>query len=304
MKKLAYLQRTRKAIRHAANLPETLEQQKLMLGRLLCETVSSKSTIASLHEVEFSCFSQFGDDGIIQWLLRQLDFPYPTFIEFGVGNYRESNTRFLLMNDNWSGYVMDGSSQNVHDIIHSEYYWKYDLTARSAFIHCDNIRELIAESDFDPEIGFLHIDLDGNDYWIWECLEHVHPVVMIVEYNSLFDSDRPITVPYSPSFRRDQAHVSHLYFGASLAAFDELAKARGYVFVGCNAAGNNAYFVRRDKVHARIPQPSISAGFVRGKFRDQRDNRGRLVYASFEQRVACLRGLPVWNVKTGRQETF
>ena len=304
MKQLRYLQRTRKAIRHAAHLPEAWEQQKLMLGRLLCETVCTKTSIASLREVEFSAFSQVGDDVIIQWLTRQLDFSHQTFIEFGVGDYRESNTRFLLMNNNWSGFVMDGSSRNIQEIVNSEYYWKYELTARASFIDCENIGDLIAESGLDAEVGILQIDLDGNDYWIWDCLQTIRPIVVIMEYNSLFGCDRPLTVPYSATFQRGVAHPSHLYFGASLAALDHLAREKGYVLIGCNSAGNNAYFVRQDKVHARLPQPSLPQAFVRGKFRDQRDQEGRLVYRPFEERVACLRGMPVWNVQTRQLEPF
>jgi hypothetical protein len=73
-----------------------------MLGRLLSEMIKAKKHIASLNEVEFKVFSQFGDDGIIQWIVSNLEFPNKTFVEFGVENYQKSNTRFLMMNNNWS----------------------------------------------------------------------------------------------------------------------------------------------------------------------------------------------------------
>ncbi len=98
------------------------EQLLLMMGKLLSEQAKNKKQIASLNEVEFKVFSQFGDDGIIQWLANNLEFSNKTFIEFGVEDYEESNTRFLLMNDNWSGFVMDGSRPNVEHIIRSEYF--------------------------------------------------------------------------------------------------------------------------------------------------------------------------------------
>jgi len=105
------------------------EQQRLMLGRLLAEGARSRNGIDSLAAVEFRVFSQFGDDGIIQWLLAHLDLPHKTFIEFGVEDYRESNTRFLLLNDNWSGLVMDGSAANVAAITGSEYFPRHALLA-------------------------------------------------------------------------------------------------------------------------------------------------------------------------------
>jgi len=109
--------------------PANSDQQLLLLGKLLSEDIKNKKHIDALREVEFQVFSQFGDDGIIQWLVNNLEFPNKTFVEFGVENYRESNTRFLMMNNNWSGLVMDGSESNVRQIANSEYYWRYELTA-------------------------------------------------------------------------------------------------------------------------------------------------------------------------------
>lgn len=125
-------------------LNNLLEHQTLMIGRLLSESTKTKKHIDSLSEVEFKVFSQFGDDGIIQWLVNNLEFPNKTFIEFGVEDYRESNTRFLMMNDNWSGLVMDGSESNIARIINSDYFWKYELFAKTVFIDLENINELLS----------------------------------------------------------------------------------------------------------------------------------------------------------------
>src|SRR5579859_7257876 len=65
---------------------------------------------ASLQEAEFRVFSQWGEDGIIQYLLSKVAIAHDTFVEFGVGNYRESNTRFLLTNNNWRGLIIDGGT--------------------------------------------------------------------------------------------------------------------------------------------------------------------------------------------------
>src|SRR5574337_823612 len=91
---ITYLQKLKLAITsiNLANQSITSEHQALMLGRLLAETVKSKKRTASLSEAEFKVFSQWGDDGIIQWLVNNLEFPNKTFIEFGVGNYRESRS--------------------------------------------------------------------------------------------------------------------------------------------------------------------------------------------------------------------
>jgi hypothetical protein len=277
------------------------EDQMMMIGQLLSEKIKEKKEITSLADIEFKVFSQCGDDGIIQWLIYNIDCPNKTFIEFGVEDYRESNTRFLLMNNNWSGLVIDGSKKNVNRIIKSEYYWKFDLIAKEAFINAENINNLIALADFNKEVGILHIDLDGNDYWIWNSITIISPIIVILEYNSVFGMERAITVPYDKKFIRNKAHYSNLYFGASIRALHQLSEDKGYAFIGCNTVGNNAYFVRRDKLK-NIKEVSLEAGYVSSKFRESLDKSGRLNYLAGNERLKALKGMLVHNTITNQLE--
>ena len=280
--------------------------EKLMLlnGRILCRQNSDLGVIDSLAEAEFSVFSQWGDDGIIQWLLRHIKFPNHTFIEFGVENYRESNTRFLMMNNNWSGLVMDGSPKNIARITKSEYFWKYDLKALSVFITAENINNLILKSGFEPDVGILHIDLDGNDYWIWKAIHVISPIMVIVEYNSIFGPDRAITVPYDPMFQRTKSHPSNLYAGASLKALKSLADEKGYSFIGCNSAGNNAYFVRNEYLNETITRTASGNDFVSSKFRESRRDDGSLECLSGLSRALRIKGMLVYNTESSQIEPF
>lgn len=271
------------------------EKQKILIGKLLSENVKYKN-INTLFDAEFSVFSQFGDDGIIQWLINNLDIPNKTFIEFGVEDYRESNTRFLMINDNWSGFIMDGSRNNIDKIKKSEYFWKYDLQAKSVFITKENINFHLQSVGFDQEVGILHIDLDGNDYWIWKEINVIKPIILILEYNSVFGFDRFISVPYKDDFRRNKAHYSNLYFGASLPALYNLSVHKGYTFIGSNSAGNNAYFIRNDKMNGKIKELTIKEGYVKSKFRESRDENGNLSFYSGVNRLSILNGMPVYNV--------
>ena len=296
-------------LRALANIPRIIlaseprhEQSMLAHGRQLCRQNWNLKSVDSLADAEFSIFSQWGDDGIIQWLIRHIKFPNHTFVEFGVEDYRESNTRFLMMNNNWSGFVMDGSRANVDRIIKSEYYWKYDLKALSAFITAENVNDLILKSGFESDVGILHIDLDGNDYWIWKAIKVISPIIAIVEYNSVFGADRAITVPYDPSFNRTKAHFSNLYFGSSLSALNMLSQDKGYAFIGCNSSGNNAYFIRRDFLRHPIQEVGLKDGFVESKFRESRSKRGSLTYSSNKMRIDEIKGMPAWNVSTSKIE--
>lgn len=302
MKLLNIYKKAKVAANNAANLQIHAEPQLLLMGRLLSEAMKNKSQITTLSEVEFKVFSQWGDDGIIQWLVSNLEFPNKTFIEFGVENYRESNTRFLMMNNNWSGLVMDGSESNIAQIVNSEYFWKYELSAKAVFIDKENINSLISLSGFDKEVGILHIDLDGNDYWIWEKIDAIHPIVVILEYNSVFGIDRAITIPYDKAFFRTNAHYSNLYFGASLRALQKLSKTKGYSFIGCNSAGNNAYFVRSDKLNAEVREISLEEGYVLSKARESRDKEGRLTHLTGPKRIETIKGMPVYNIDTEQVE--
>jgi hypothetical protein len=109
-------------------LKKEQEEIKLLLGRLN-NKINRNNQPNNLADIEFKVFSQFGDDGIIQYLIEKINIPreYENFIEFGVENYSESNTRYLLFNNNWSGLIMDASNKNIKEIKNSNYYWKFDL---------------------------------------------------------------------------------------------------------------------------------------------------------------------------------
>jgi hypothetical protein len=152
-------------------------------------------------------------------------------------------------------------------------------------------------------VDILHIDIDGNDYWIWEAIETT-PAVVIMEYNSNFGIDRAITIPYDPEFNRTRAHSSNLYWGSSLKALYLLASDKGYKFIGCNSAGNNAYFVRNDKLNHSVHSVSLREGYVKSKYRESRDSSGKLNFASSEERTSILKDLPVFDIEAGVNVPF
>ena len=225
------------------------------------------------------------------------------FIEFGVENYMESNTRFLMMNNNWSGFVMDGSENSMNYLKDQSWYWKYSLTNKAVFIDKNNINELLANTGF-SNIGLLHIDLDGNDYHILSeiDLSKLNPSIIIMEYNSVFGKDRPITIPYEEEFDRTNAHYSNLFWGASLSALSYLALKKGYALIGCNLAGVNAYFLKNSLLNDKVKELSIDEAFKVSKFRDSRNKDYSLSYLAGKERIDMIKGLEVINVKTNKKE--
>ena len=106
----------------------------------------------------------------VQHLLRFVPISNKVFVEFGVENYLEANTRFLMVKDNWAGLVMDGSQQNIDFVRQDDISWRFNLKAQQAFITKENINDLIRANGISGEIGLLSIDIDGNDYWVWEAI--------------------------------------------------------------------------------------------------------------------------------------
>ncbi|OBQ09594.1 MAG: NADH dehydrogenase [Anabaena sp. LE011-02] len=266
------------------------------LGRIESRQLQSLDRL-ELQDNEFQVFSQWGEDGIIQMLLRHIEIPNKIFIEFGVENYTESNTRFLLINDNWAGLVIDGSPENISYIKQDSIYWQHNLKAVQAFIDKDNINKIIAENGIKGEIGILSIDIDGNDYWVWQAIDCINPVIVVSEYNFRFGANKAVTVPYDESFVRSKAHYSNIYYGASLKALCILADRKGYAFVGCNSAGNNAFFVRKDLKPDAINEITVEEGYVRGQFRESRDEKGNLLYLSLEEEQKILNSLPLVEIE-------
>jgi hypothetical protein len=87
-----------------------------------------------------------------------------------------------------------------------------------------------------------------------------------------------------------------IYYGASLKALYLLAKKKGYSFVGCNSAGCNAFFVRRDLKPDNVPEKTVDEGFVAGQFREARDKDGNLAYLSRQEEEKIITALPLVEV--------
>ena len=283
-----------------SDIKRDIDIEKILLGKILIENLRNKKNIDKLSEVEFKVFSQFGEDGIIQYLINNIPLKNKIFIEFGVQDYKESNTRFLLINNNWNGLLIDSDEKSINYVKNDDIYWKHDIKAVCEFITKENINSIFISNGFEGDISLLSIDIDGNDYWVWEAIEVVNPRIVICEYNSVFGCKDAVTIPYEPNFNRTKAHFSNLYFGASLPALCYLANKKGYIFIGCNNDGNDAFFIRNDfaKFFKKV---TVKEGYVMSNIRDSRNEKGKLTYISGEDRKRKIEALEVYNIKTDKK---
>jgi hypothetical protein len=288
----------RRSVRNALFRAERTVQGdrgRLLSGQIRAGQILSSGRLERLSDAGFGVFSQTDEDGIISWLIDVLRLPNETFVEFGVHDYRESNTRYLLMTRNWTGLVIDGGADNVAAIKGDGLSMTHDLQAVAQFITRDNIQGMIDAAGLKGRLGLLSTDIDGVDYWVLEQITSEADIV-VVEFND-FLGDQPVSVPYTPNFMRFEASPHGCYWGASLAAFRHLLGSRGYQFVGTNLLGINAFFVHAD--HADVIRQHL-ASFVHHpcKMREARDAKGRLAYKSYTAFADEVAHLPVVRVDT------
>ncbi len=267
--------------------------------------LSETNCYITIESSEFSVYSQNGEDGIIDFLLHILDLSeYPhAFVEFGVENYTESNTRFLLKLRNFQGLVIDGSQKNIDYIRRDEVHWKHDLHAQCEFITKDNINAIIQkwlDSRGLDNVALLSIDIDGNDYYVWENLTCISPAIVVIEYNAIFGATQSVSVPYKEDFSRFEAHHSGLYFGASIGALIDLGKHKGYAFVGADSSGTNLFFVKQELLKNIQPFRiyPLEEYCKRHHARQSRDKNGKLNFVSHTQRNDLIATLPLHNLQT------
>lgn len=196
----------------------------------------------------FRMWSQNEEDGITLALLDRIGPSTTRFVEIGAGA-NGGNSGFLARECGWTGVMFEVDADRVRVL---QRRFGPAVTAVVARVTRENIDDLLRRSRATGDVDLLSIDIDGNDYWVWERLSACNPRLVIVEYNRRLGVDRPLVVPYDPDFDRHRADVPRAYYGASLPAFVRLAARKNYRLVTIEPRGVNAFFVRND-VGADVP---------------------------------------------------
>ena len=201
----------------------------------------------ALENSGYKVYSENDEDGIIQEIFRRIGTQTKEFIEFGVQNGLECNSHFLL-HHGWHGLWLEGNAASCRQIKNRFKPVITDgrLKVENVFITRENIDELITkhrnadEKAGDPD--FLGIDIDGNDWYVWDAVKSVNPRLVCIEYNGKFPPD----LNWKQAYHRDHVWDYSDWHGASLKAMELLGRQKGYVLVGTNLTGANAFFVRKD----------------------------------------------------------
>lgn len=252
----------------------TQEESRFAMG-VQIEEMRRSNPVVDLQVAGYRVYSQFDQDGILQAIFRHLPNAPQHFVEFGVQDYRESSTRYLLEKDFWRGLVLDPAPDAQAFLEEVRLRDVHDIEYLQSFVTAENINTLFATLPGDP--GLMIIDVDGMDYYLWEALTVVRPWVVGIEYQSLFGPFLDLAVPYSPDFDRTKFHESNLAYGASLAAMVRLGKSKGYRLVAGSCVHHDAFFVRED-VGQDLPPLDPSRVFVDVQHKESRGPNFELTF--------------------------
>ena len=173
----------------------------------------------NLARFQHQAFSQHGEHGITT----------RTFVECGVGNGLENNTVYLLQ-QGWRGACVDGSEKQVAGI-RTAFARQIDqgrLSVARALVTTENVEQVFAAVGVQAQVDLLSLDIDCNTYWVWEALTSIRPRVVVIEYNAQY----PPPVDWIVEYRAERAWKATSYFGASLCAYERLAREKEYALVG------------------------------------------------------------------------
>jgi hypothetical protein len=227
------------------------------------ESIAEYKEIKSeINKHEFNLYSQNGEDGILLYIFSKIGATNRRFVEFGV-NGKTDNTTNLILNFGWSGLLMEGD-RNIAEMIKKNFKNKLgekfsNIKGVQAFITKENINKLLSDNSAGNEIDLLSLDIDGNDYWIWKEITAINPRVVVMEYSGAFGPEKSLTIKYDPNFRVSRKNF--FYQGASLAALTKLAHSKGYVLIGCESNGINAFFIRKDVAEGRFEEIPVKNAY-------------------------------------------
>lgn len=218
-------------------------------------------------------YSQNGEDGIIKFLLLNLDVITNRCLEIGTGDGTECNTAFLVRELGYEGVFIDKCDRFNH------YFYKGKKYKHiSQFVELHNVQGMFEDEELIGRYDLFSLDIDGVDYWIMkEIMDHrlLSASIIVVEYQDIIGPEKSITVPYQKNFSawNYDSHGGPNYCGASLMAFVNLLSPE-YVFVGCEPLGFNAFFMNKDQSrHLDLKSNDIASCFEIEKVKWGMNNR-------------------------------
>lgn len=214
----------------------------------------------NLAETGYRVFSQFEEDGILVYVFAAIGEHNKTFVDIGSGDGINSNCANLAINFGWHGLFLDGNPALIAQ--GRSFYerhpdtWAYPPKFSDGLILRENVNEIIGRSGITGTVDFVSIDIDGNDYWIWDALSVIEPRVVMIETHIEFGMNS-IVVPYDKDYVYPGTHPD--YHGASPVAMVKLARRKGYRLVGSINYGFNTIYIKNGIGEEILPEVSVES---------------------------------------------
>jgi len=269
--------------------------ENLLVGKMLFHLWRQQKSRLSFDDIGYAIFSQNNEDGILNYIYSQIGFGSRKSVEIGVNTDNslltipEGNSIYFILSHAFHGMFLEFNETSIGQVRHffsknlstKHYHWmeaKQPDTDSSPYysplcikqkVTPDNINGLLKKYRFGGEIDLLSIDVDGEDYAIWNALEVSRPRVVVVEFNGRMPAD---TFQSNGRIIGDDAEFDAISYeqtlknGCSLKALCDLGKEKGYRFVGVNNCFINAFFVREDICPETLPAQNPSQYTKRSLF--------------------------------------
>lgn len=211
-----------------------------------------------LFDYKQDVYSQRGEDGIIKKIFEIIGAENKYCVEFGAwdGKYK-SNAHNLIKNEQWSGVCIEANRSRYKDLL-ATYKGNnkvININKLVDFTGENTLDNILSLTDIPINFDLISIDIDGNDYHMWDSLEKYRPRVVIIEFNPSIPTD--IKFIQSKNMLVNQ--------GSSLLAICNLAKKKGYELVSATIL--NAFFVRKELFDAfNIENNSVEEIFKDKKY--------------------------------------
>lgn len=249
-----------KALRYF-RFPRDLRLIRQQLGQLSRELSMASDARYSdprhLCRLSGQVYSQNCEDGIIQEVFRRVGTTNRFFVEIGVGDGLENNTR-LLLETGWRGVWIEGDA-GLARRIRNRFAAEIEsgaLTLVNAFVDRDNVERLMRDAGAPEAFDFLSVDVDYNTHHVWRAIKSFRYRAACVEYNASYPASLDYEERYDPRRMWDKSNR----FGASLKALERIGADAGMKLVGCDWHGVNSFYVASDLVDDQFVGPFTAEG--------------------------------------------
>jgi len=221
-------------------LPRVTTKSRKKIEDLYARFNNKNEAILNNPNFNLRVFSSLEEDGIILQIIAALNIKKGYFLDIGSNDCINSNCANLVFNLNWTGVFVDANQEllNIGKRNYSLFKKDKNLKFVNGMLYPNNINQIIKANSSTLDIDFMNIDIDGNDYKIWEAIDIVNPKIVLIE-NKIEYGNYDIVVPVKETFLPSQ-------WGASIVSITKLAQQKKYKLVATNKQGFNAFYVRND----------------------------------------------------------